>query len=183
MEEDKLTGTDCENVNRQKVRGLGRPVGEKILGASTDHENVSDSEDNNTPADQLETARLRIGHPTKQERQCVCEHAEGLRHGVGGHGSHAQGARGLLVSRGRRTPAVAAAGHGPIDIVADQGLDAEVRGSLAEFDEADGVGNDGNSARNTAQSRELLFGRLTLVVGVHDGGVEIGGMLIAGTVV
>jgi hypothetical protein len=65
MAKDKLTRADRENVDRQKERDLGHSVGQKVPGAGSDHENVSDTEDTNTPANQLEPARLRIGHPTE----------------------------------------------------------------------------------------------------------------------
>lgn len=138
-----LTRADRQDVDRQKIRAFGRPVGQKVLGARDNHQNMGDAKNGNAPANQLETARPRIGHPAKDHRQGVGKHAEGLRHSIGDHGPHAQRAGSLLVALGRGTPAVPAPGKRAVDVVADQRLHAVVRGALAEFDDADEVRDEG----------------------------------------
>lgn len=175
----KLTRANGQNVNRKEVGNFGRSVGQKVLRASSNHEDMGYAEDGNTPADELESTRLRISKPAEEHGQRVGKHAERLGHSVGGDGAHPQGAGGLLgIGRGG-APAVAPVGKRSVDKVADQGLDTVVRGTLAKLDDADKVGEGGNGARNAAQDGQLLFGRLALIVGLHDGRVMIGRVAVA----
>src|SRR5690349_13972119 len=58
QQQGRLTGADREDVDRDKVGSLGRSVGQEVLGAGGDHEDVGNTEDGNTPANELEAARL-----------------------------------------------------------------------------------------------------------------------------
>jgi hypothetical protein len=141
---------------------------------------MGNTEDTNTPANELETARPCVGKPAKHKRQGVGKHAEGLGHGIGDNCAHPQGASGLLISRRGCTPSVSVAGKGAVDIVADQGLHAIVRGTLAKLDDADEVGDNRNCARHAAQDGQFLLGRFALIVSFHDRWVEVRCMFAAG---
>lgn len=169
-----LTRTKGENVDREEEGGLGASVGKEVLGTGNDHENVGDTENNDTPANKLEAASLCVGQPAEEEGKGISQHGEGLSDGVGGTLAQTEGTGCLLSATGRSTPTVAAFGHGTVDIVADQGLDTVVRRSLAELDNANQISNDGESAGHTAERVELLLGGLALVV-VLDGDVLVGG--------
>lgn len=66
-----------------------------------------------------------------------------------------------------------------------------VRGTLAEFDGAEEVGDGGDASWDAAKRLHLLVGRLALIVDVHDGNAVValgrrlldGAMLVEGLLV
>lgn len=169
-----LTSTKGENVDGDEEGSLGASVGKEVLGTGNDQENVSDAEDNDTPADKLEAASLCVGQPAEDKRQGISQHGEGLSDGVGGTLAHTEGTGSLLSATGGSTPTVAALGQGAVDIVANKGLDTVVRRSLAELDDANHISNDGQTTGHTAERVELLLGGLALIV-VLNGDVLLRG--------
>lgn len=175
-------GTNRQDVDGEEVWGLGRTSEQEIPGTGTNHEDVGDTEHGHTPADDLEAAPFGIGKPAEEERQTVGQHAERLSDGIGDLGAHSQGTTSLLIARGvwRSTPAIATSGQWPVDVVADERLDTVVGSALAELDDTDHVGDDGNISGYAAEGGQLLLGRLALVPIIHDGRVKIGGVAVPG---
>ena len=128
---------------------------------------MRDTEDDDTPANKLEATSAGISEVTEEERQSVDQHVERLVDGIGLDGTHAERASCLLGAAGRGAPAIAALGQRAVDEVVDQTHDTVVGGALAELDGADHVGDGGEGAGDTAQSRLLLIGGLVLVVVVN----------------
>ena len=157
-------GANGQDVERDEVGDLGGAIGQEILGAGSDHENVSDTADSHTVADHLEPTGLSIGQVTEQEGQDIGQQTERLANGVGDLGTQAKGTTGFLSTGRGRAITVTTNGQWPVDVVVDQGLDTIVRGSFGELDGADHVGDHGNTAGDSAQGREFLFCRLAIVV-------------------
>lgn len=134
---------------------------------------MRDTEDDDTPANELEASSAGISEITEEKRKSVDQHVERLVDGIGLDGTHAESASGLLGALGGCTPAIAALGQRAVDEVVDQTHDTVVGGALAELDGADHVGDGGEGAGYTAQSSLLLIGRLVLVV-VVDGELLLG---------
>ena len=128
---------------------------------------MRDTEDKNTPANELEAASAGISEVTEDERKSVDQHVERLVDGIGLDGTHAESASSLLGARGGSAPTVTALGQRAVDEVVDETRDTVVRGTLAELDGADHVGDGGEGAGDTAQSSLLLIGRLVLIVVVN----------------
>lgn len=158
------TCTDSEQVDGKEERRLCAPVSEQRLGSGADKENVGDTEDGDANANQLEATGLCVGEVSKEQRQSVGQHGEGLRDGVGLDGTHAERTSGLLSALRWSTVAIAANRHLAVNEVADQRLDSVVGGALAELDCADEVRNDGQRAGHTAEGCPLMLGGLAIVV-------------------
>lgn len=162
-----LTTTDSKNVDRDKVRRLCVSALQERLRGSTNHEHVRDTEDKNTPANELEATSAGISEVTEDKRKSVDQHVERLVDGIGLDGTHTEGASGLLGAPGGSAPTVTALGQRAVDEVVDETCDTVVRGTLAELDGADHVGDDGEGAGDTAQGSLLLIGRLALIVVIN----------------
>lgn len=162
-----LTTTDSKNVDRDKVRRLCVSVLQERLRRSTNHEHVRDTEDEDTPANELEATSARISKITEDERKSVDQHVEGLVDGIGLDGTHAERTSGLLGSPRGSSPTIATLGQRAVDEVVDETHDTVVGGTLAELDGANHVCDGGESTGDTAQSSLLLICWLVLVVIVN----------------
>lgn len=128
---------------------------------------MRDTKDDDTPANELEATSAGISEVAEDEGKSVDQHVERLVDGIGLDGTHAECASGLLGVLWGSTPAIAALGQRAVDEVVNETHDTVVGGTLAELDGADHVGDGGEGAGDTAQSRLLLIGRLVLVVVVN----------------
>lgn len=162
-----LTTTDSKNIDRDKVRCLCVSALQERLRRSTNHEHVRDTEDEDTPANELEATSARISEITEDERKSVDQHVERLVDGIGLYGTHAERTSGLLGAPRGSAPTIAALWQRAVDEVVDKTHDTVVRGTLAKLDGANHVCDGGEGAGDTAQSSLLLIGWLILIVVVN----------------
>lgn len=145
-----LTGTDGKHVQGDEVGDFGVATGQQALVRAHNHQSVSDTEDADTIADELEATSPSVGQPSKEDGKNVDERVERLANSIGLDSTHAESTSGLLIALRRRTPAVTAPRQRTVDVVADELLDSVVGRALSELDEADEVGDHGHGACNTA---------------------------------
>lgn len=129
---------------------------------------MRDTEDDDTPANELEATSAGIGEVTEEKGKSVDQHVERLVDSIGLDGTHAERTSGLLGALGRRTPTVTSGRKRAVDEVVDETDDTVVGSTLAELDGTDHVCDGGEGAGHTAEGSLLLLGGLALIV-VVDG--------------
>lgn len=87
---------------------------------------MGNTEDENTPADELEASGFGVGEPAKEKRERISEETEGISHSIGRDSAETESTGRLLVARRGSAIAVAAVGEGTVDVVGEKGLYAVV---------------------------------------------------------
>lgn len=165
--------SDGQNVDTDEEGDLGGSVVDEFLGTSSNDEDVANTTDNNTPENHWVATKSGISEVSDDERQAVSDKTEGLGGGVGDLLAEAERTLSGLGTSCHSTIAVSAWWEWSVDVVGPDLSASVIRGTLAELNGTEKVGDGWDVSGNSSQGLHLLVRGLALILHVQDGNAMV----------